>query len=324
MEFLFAPMEGITFALYRQIHHRMFPGTEEYYTPFIAPDSEGSFKPKYLKELTADRDNGFPVIPQILANNAEAFNITAGKLQALGFTEFNLNAGCPSGTVFAKHKGAGMLADLPSLDAFLDRIFSVSEQKGYRISVKTRMGVHSTQEFPAILAVYNRYPLSRLLIHARDRDGQYRSEPDLSGFSDALTKCRYPVTYNGNLFSKSDLGRLLSFAPETKSIMLGRGIIANPALARTLSDGEPLQCRELEQFHDALLEGYLQGGLSPVFTVERMKQLWFYMHCMFSDDKKEIKSLLKSKTLPDYRAAAKALFFSGKFRAENCFRDIAH
>ena len=106
--------------------------------------------------------------------------------------------------------------------------------------------------------------------------------------------------------------------------MLGRGIIANPALARTLSGGEPLQCRELEQFHDALLEGYLQGGLSSVFTVERMKQLWFYMHCMFSDDKKEIKSLLKSKTLPDYRAAAKALFFSGKFRAENCFRDIAH
>ena len=110
MEFLFAPMEGITFALFRQIHHMMFPGITEYYTPFIAPDSEGSFKPKYLRDLTSDRSANLSVIPQILANNATAFSITAGKLQALGFTEFNLNAGCPSGTVFAKHKGAGMAA----------------------------------------------------------------------------------------------------------------------------------------------------------------------------------------------------------------------
>lgn len=324
MEFLFAPMEGITFALFRQIHQMMFSGIAEYYTPFIAPDSEGSFKPKYLKDLTADRNYGLPVIPQILANNANAFNITAGKLQALGFTEFNLNVGCPSGTVFAKHKGAGMLTDLNFLDRFLDQIFSESEQKGYRISIKTRMGVYSTQEFPAILAVYHHYPLSRLIIHARDREGQYQSEPDLPGFADALTKCSYPVSYNGNLFSRNHLNRLLACAPGTESVMLGRGIVANPALARALSGGEPLRCQELELFHDALLEGYLQGGLSPVFTVERMKHLWYYMHCMFSDEKKELKFLLKSKTLPDYRAAAMTLFRSGKFCAENCFRDNIH
>ena len=324
MEFLFAPMEGITFALFRQIHHMMFPGITEYYTPFIAPDSEGSFKPKYLRDLTSDRSANLSVIPQILANNATAFSITAGKLQALGFTEFNLNAGCPSGTVFAKHKGAGMLADLSSLDAFLDQVFSESEQKGYRISIKTRMGVHSTQEFPAILELYSRYPLSRLIIHARDRDGQYQSEPDIPGFSEALKNCSCPVSYNGNLFSQNHLDRLLACAPDTKSVMLGRGIIANPALARTLSGREPLQCQELEQFHDTLLEGYLQGGLSSAFAVERMKQLWYYMNSMFSDDKKEIKALLKSKILPDYRAAALTLFRSEKFCAENCFQDNTH
>lgn len=321
MEFLFAPMEGITFALYRQNHQKYFPGIAEYYTPFIAPDSSGSFKPKYLKELTSDFTSGVPAIPQILANNADAFNITARKLQALGFSEFNLNAGCPSGTVFSKHKGAGMLADLTSLDTFLDQIFTAGEQKGYRISVKTRMGIHSTQEFVQILEVYNRYPLSRLIIHARDRDGQYRSEPDLMGYSEAFSQSRCPVTYNGNLFSKNQLGLLRSFSPGTESIMLGRGIVANPALARSLNGGEPLRCEELEQFHDTLLDGYLQNGLSPNFAVERMKQLWYYMHCMFSDDRKERKNLLKTKTLADYRAAAKVLFRSGNFFTDNCFRD---
>lgn len=324
MVFLFAPMEGITFALYRQLHREYFPGIAEYYTPFIAPDSTGSFKPKYLKELTFDHTGNCLVIPQILANNADAFNITAQKLQALGFTEFNLNAGCPSGTVFAKHKGAGMLTDLSSLDAFLEQIFTAAEQRGYRISVKTRMGVHSTKEFPQILEVYNRYPLSRLIIHARDRDGQYRSEPDLAGFAEAFSIVKSPVTYNGNLFSKKHLDLLCAAAPAIGSIMLGRGIITNPALARTLNGGEPLRCEELELFHDALLNGYLQSGLSPIFTIERMKQLWYYVHCMFSDDRKETKNLLKTKTLPEYQAAARILFQSGKFHAENCFQDNLH
>ena len=165
-ELLFAPMEGITLFRYRMIHHRMFPGAAEYYTPFIAPDSKGSFRPKYLRELTSDC-NSLRVIPQLLVNNAEAFSATAEKLRELGFGEVNLNIGCPSGTVFSKHKGAGMLTDLASLDAVLDGIYSHAEQKGYRVSIKTRMGVHSTEEFPAILECYRKYPISKLIVHER-------------------------------------------------------------------------------------------------------------------------------------------------------------
>ena len=48
--------------------------------------------------------------------------------------EVNLNLGCPSGTVTAKGKGAGMLRDLDALDRFLDTVFS---EAGGPISVKT-------------------------------------------------------------------------------------------------------------------------------------------------------------------------------------------
>ncbi|MFR7901230.1 MAG: tRNA-dihydrouridine synthase [Ruminococcus sp.] len=37
-----------------------------------------------------------------------------------GHQEVNLNLGCPSGTVTAKGKGAGFLAEPQKLDAFLD------------------------------------------------------------------------------------------------------------------------------------------------------------------------------------------------------------
>ena len=44
----------------------------------------------------------------------------------MGYDEVNLNLGCPSGTVVAKGKGAGLLGAPEALDRMLDRIFSGS------------------------------------------------------------------------------------------------------------------------------------------------------------------------------------------------------
>ena len=315
MEYLFAPMEGITFCLYRSLHHQMFPGAAEYYTPFIAPDAKGSFKEKYLRDLTEDRAAGTIVIPQLLANRAEAFNITADKLHALGFDTVNLNMGCPSGTVFSKHKGAGMLADLPALEAFLDGIFSHAEQQGFRISIKTRMGVRTTEEFPAVLELFNRFPITKLIIHARAREGYYKSTPDLAGYAAAAAQSRAPVCCNGNLFSPDDLARLRQASPGTQSVMLGRGAVANPALIREMQGGQPLRREELQTFHDRLLEGWLERGLQANFTVERMKTLWQYMQACFPDSRKEIKAVLKARAMPEYRSAVSILFRIGDFTA---------
>lgn len=306
-------MEGITLFRYRMIHHRMFPGAAEYYTPFIAPDSKGSFRPKYLRELTSDC-NSLRVIPQLLVNNAEAFSATAEKLRELGFGEVNLNIGCPSGTVFSKHKGAGMLTDLASLDAVLDGIYSHAEQKGYRVSIKTRMGVHSTEEFPAILECYRKYPISKLIVHARCRDDFYRGEADLSGLASSIGECLFPVVYNGNIAAPEDLEKVSLAAPQIESVMIGRAAVSNPALFRWFKTGEQLRLEELKAFHDELVETWMEDGLCPAFTVERAKTLWTYMQELFPEAKREVKAVLKARNMPDYRIAAETLFRSGGFR----------
>ncbi len=310
IQFLFAPMEGITFAMFRSIHHEMFPGAAEYYTPFIAPDSRGSFRPKYLKELI--KDCGVPTIPQLLVNNADAFNTTALKLHELGFPEINLNIGCPSGTVFAKHKGAGMLLDLISLDNTLCCIYEQAEQQGYHVSIKTRMGVHSTAEFPKILEVFNRYPVSKLIVHARCRNAFYDGETDLSGFMDAMRFCRCPIVYNGNIFTAQNLNTLLNQAPELRSVMLGRGAVTNPAIFREFHGGEPLKINELQEFHDRLTEGWLSSGLDPNATVERMKTLWAYWETHFPESKKEFKLIWKARTPEAYRSAVSFVFLCSR------------
>ena len=305
--FLFAPMEGVTYAAFRTLHSAFFPGASEYFTPFIAPDSRGSFKKKYLKELT----DGVPSVPQLLVNNSDAFNATALKLYDLGFREINLNTGCPSGTVYAKHKGAGMLRDLASLEQTLEGIFEQAEKLGYRVSIKTRMGDHSTAEFPEILAVYNRFPVSRLIVHVRCRDDFYQGTPDVPGFRAAAEASRCPLVYNGNIASVSDLDRLLNIV-RPAAVMIGRGALRNPALFRELTGGPALTAEELQAFLDALTSVWLESGLGPAFTLERMKGLWMYLKDLFpdEDEEKPVRTLLKSKSLEEYRSAVTALLQS--------------
>ena len=306
-------MEGITLFRYRQIHHKMFGGVAAYYTPFIAPDSVGSFKARYLKELTADCGN-LNVTPQLLVNNAEAFCLTAERLCELGFREINLNVGCPSGTVFSKHKGAGMLADLPRLNGILEQIYDHAEKSGYRVSIKTRMGVHSTDEFPAILEIFAKHPVSKLIVHARCRDAFYRGNCDMDGFADSVRDCRIPLAYNGNIVSTEDIKYLKTVTPQVDSVMIGRGAVANPAIFRFLQGGLQLSLEELKEFHNRLLETCLADGLSPVFAVERMKTLWSYMQALFPGNRREIKAIMKSRTMTDFRGAVGILFCNSDFR----------
>lgn len=303
MELSFAPMEGITYSAYRRLHARMFPGADAYYAPFIAPDGAGRFKAGSLRELLPENNEGLTLIPQILCNRAEPFLAAAGALAALGYAEVNLNVGCPSGTVVAKHKGAGMLGDLAALDACLVEIFA---RCPLRVSVKTRLGLHGTAEFPAILDVYRRYPLIRLIVHARDRGGMYRSAPDCDAFAAALD-CPFPVVYNGDLFAPADVEALRARFPGLKAAMLGRGAAANPALFRQLRGGAGLTAEELKAFHDRLLEEYLLGGLSPQYAAARMKELWFYQGCMFPGAERAVKAILKTRQLSDYRETVAAL-----------------
>ena len=316
-EYLFAPLEGITLFRYRQLHHEMFDGVAEYYTPFIAPDSKGSFKPRFLRELTADC-GGLRVIPQLLVNNADSFCLTAEKLCDLGFHEINLNTGCPSGTVFSKHKGAGMLTDLSALDSILGKIYEHAAKSGYTVSIKTRMGVHSTGEFPAILKIFEKVPVSKLIVHARCRDEYYTGLCDMDGFAESIRDCRIPVTYNGDLTSAADLERLHLAAPQIESVMIGRAAVANPALFRFLQGGAQLTRGELKEFHDRLLQASLDDGLAPAFAVERMKTIWSFMRDLFPDNRREIKTLMKARTMADYRSAAESLLLSGNLQLPSC------
>ena len=88
----------------------------------------------------------------------------------MGYREVNLNLGCPSGTVVAKGKGSGFLRNLDELEVFLS---DVCERSPLPVSVKTRLGLESDDEYERVLDLYCRMPLAELIVHPRVQKDRY-------------------------------------------------------------------------------------------------------------------------------------------------------
>ena len=51
MRYYFAPMEGLTDSIYRNLHHRYFPGVDLYFMPFFSPTVHRTLSRKEQREL---------------------------------------------------------------------------------------------------------------------------------------------------------------------------------------------------------------------------------------------------------------------------------
>jgi len=301
----FAPMEGPTTSLFRQLHHEYFPGVDRYYIPFVSPTKEHKFTAKDLREIAPEYNEGIQAVPQLLSKVADDVIWAVWKLQRMGYAEVNINLGCPSGTVTAKKKGSGMLSDLQALDQFLDGIFS---GVSCAISVKTRLGVEDPEEFDAILEIYNRYPIHELIIHPRVRKDFYKHPIRTEEFEKALQKSKNPVCFNGGIVTASDFQACEQRFPQVNSIMIGQGLIADPFLAGKIRSGTSSDVKILREFHDRLFDGYSERFGDRNNAMRRMKELWFYLSHSFADCDSHRKDLLKARDVDSYRQIVSSIF----------------
>lgn len=311
MRYYFAPLEGLTDCIYRRLHHKFFPGIHRYYTPFFSPTVHRSLTPREERELPPADTLGFEVVPQLLTKSAEDFLWMANQCHDRGYAEVNLNLGCPSGTVTAKGKGSGMLTDPDTLDAFLYDVFSSAPLD---ISVKTRLGFTSPEEFPALLKIFNRYPIKELTIHPRVRNAFYNGNVDMEAFRFGAQNSRAAVCYNGNLYSCEDIAEFSKEFPEIDAVMLGRGLIADPGM---LSPGGT-NVKALNAFYDELLSEYLVAFGGSKNAMFRLKENWRYLICKFESSEKLGKRLRKTTDLQEYKTITQEIFQTLPLRKTVC------
>lgn len=336
MNFYFAPLESITMYPLRNIHKEMFGAAiSKYYSPFVTAAKSKHFKNREKNDILPVHNESFfkdtdtPLVVQIMSGNSETFLWAAKEIAQLGYKELNLNLGCPASTVVNRHKGAGLLADPDYLDSMLSDIFEAKENtpelKDIQISLKTRLGVTDESEALKLMEIYAKYPICEMTVHARVKDDFYKNAPRLDAFCDSVKKYRECggnalICYNGNIFSKKDYESTMDkfesngIANEVSSMMLGRGILENPALARELTCGEALTAPELKEYLTKLYAGYEEYIPEDRNVIFKLLEHWAFIHTHFANCDKYLKAIRKARSKGEYLAAVRNMFASCEFK----------
>lgn len=310
MKLYLAPLEGITSYIYRRALYQCFDGFDKYFIPFIRAKQNLNFSGREKKDISPENNLGMYAVPQILTRNADDFLRTAEQLREYGYQEVNLNLGCPSKTVVTKGCGAGFLDYPEDLTRFLDKIFSGTDMK---ISIKTRLGMESADVFSHLMEIYNRFPMEELIIHPRVQRDFYKNTPNLEVFEEALANSRNPVCYNGDIFSLNDFDKISGRFSDVERFMMGRGVLANPSLAREIKGGKAAEKADIRKFHDLLYHTYCEEVSGDRNVLFKMKEIWFYLAPMFEDSKKYAKKIKKSEKCAVYECAVNELFANCAF-----------
>lgn len=302
--------------------------------------------PEYIKGF----DNyGNRIVPQIMANRVDTFIWATKQMWELGYNEVNYNFGCPAATVTNRHKGSGLLQDTEYLDEMLDGIFnelgnaigSTNQEDSNiecdnlrKISIKTRLGFYDEAEAEELMKVYAKYPISELTIHARVREDFYQGKPRIDAFKRAVEIYRAAggkadICYNGDINAVDDANKLLRLCnssgntladgsdsdenSEIAAIMMGRGLLTNPALARELKGGKPLEAAELREYLRRLYEEYALYIPEDRNVIFKMLEHWAFLHVHFKDNEKCLKAIRKARSKGEYTAAVNNMFASCDF-----------
>ena len=277
MRYYFAPMEGLTDSVYRRLYHKYFPGIDRYYMPFFSPTVHRQLTQRESRELPEADSVSFAAVPQVLTKVPEDFLWASEVIRDRGYDEVNLNLGCPSGTVTAKGTGAGMLAD---------------------------PGMQSPEEFPALLDIFNRYPIRELTVHPRVRQEFYSSPIHFDWFDYAAENSRNPLCYNGNLCTPAQIRDFEKKYPQINSVMIGRGLIGDPGM---LTPGGTTAAA-LESFVGELLEVYTRDFGGARNAMFRLKENWFYLLRRFEGSEKLGKQLRKTTDVNAYKSITAEIF----------------
>ena len=281
MDIYLAPMEGITTYVFRNAFAKYYGGVDKYFTPFL---TASHLKGREERDVRPENNQGINLVPQILANDADSFITIARQLVDRGYSEINLNLGCPSGTVVSKKRGAGVLGDPKLLDELLYGIFEKAEN--LKISVKTRIGMEFLSEWDDILEVYKKYPIYELIIHPRLRNEFYSGEVHVDEFMKAanvlcINEEKHPkdvddktpalnigtnrrttsICYNGDIIDLESFDRInglinknhFSDEEEYIPIMIGRGILINPSLPKIIKNATNDSLGTFESDHNRLV-----------------------------------------------------------------------
>ncbi|MBO7497456.1 MAG: tRNA-dihydrouridine synthase family protein [Salinivirgaceae bacterium] len=247
-------------------------GFDEIFAPYMLADERSIPKPQVITRRFSEIGKHVNLVPQLLSNNANAFVAMANILYDLGYPKVNWNMGCPIKFVVEKGRGAALLRNLQQLERLLDDTISRLKPE---LSVKIRIGFDSSEEFPGIIDVFNKFKLNELIVHSRTAIQQYSGEPYRQTFIDSAGSSLNPIVYNGDITCAAEANISL---PNLKGYMIGRGAISNPHIGLQIKNLPINNAPTFKQFATEITRWYCARN-----SLNRLKELWKYFAKRFDN-----------------------------------------
>ncbi|WP_417831635.1 tRNA dihydrouridine synthase [Terasakiella sp.] len=248
MTITLAPMEGVVDVHMRDMMTRI-TGFDLCVTEFVRVSQSVAPREWYLKycpelDQNSHTPSGTPVHVQLMGGEADVMAENAAfAAHDLGAIGIDLNFGCPAKTVNRHMAGAALLQWPEKLYEITSSVKSALNG-AVPLSAKMRLGFEDKS-----LALENAQALAsagaeKLTVHARTKLEGYKAPAHWEWIARIREVVDIPVVANGEIWTPEDALKCREISG-CEDIMIGRGAIARPSLAREIKGGEFAQWPEV-------------------------------------------------------------------------------
>lgn len=226
--FVLAPMEAVTDIVFRHVVAKA-SRPDVFFTEFVNSTSFCSPKGEHsTRGRLAFTDDEKPIVAQIWGKVPADFEKMAMTISKRGYGGIDINMGCPDKSVARGGAGSGLIRN-PELAC---QIINATKTCGLPISVKTRIGDKSVNEWRDWLSTLLSQDLANLTVHLRTRKemskvpAHYELIPEILQLRDKVAP-KTLITINGDVKNREE-GMILAKKYGIDGIMIGRGVFNNP------------------------------------------------------------------------------------------------
>lgn len=279
MQIALAPMEGLVDEILRDVLTRA-GGVDWCVTEFIRVSDrllpQSNFR-KLAPELAegAVTRAGTPVRVQLLGSDPACLADNAAYACTLGAPAIDLNFGCPARTVNKSRGGAVLLKEPELLHAIVYEVRR-SVPAHVPVTAKMRLGFDSPDGALDCARALTAGGAQQLVVHARTKLDGYKPPAHWEWVARVRDVVEVPVYANGDIWSVDDWRRCREVSG-VEDVMLGRGLVSRPDLARQIvaaRRGQALAEMSWDDFNPMLADFWRQarGKIAPRYAPGRLKQ----------------------------------------------------
>lgn len=317
MTLLLAPMEGLLDFVLRDVLTRV-GGVDRCVGEFIRVT--GTLLPdkvflRYLPELRHGSRTlaGVPVRAQLLGSDPVCMAENAARLAALGPEGIDLNFGCPAKVVNRHGGGAALLREPERIAAVVAAVRRAVPAQ-LPVSAKMRLGFDDTSLMRECAQAMQAGGACELVVHARTKADGYRPPAYWEQIPAIRAAVDIPVVANGEIWTVQDAQRCRAVSG-CDTLMLGRGMVADPGLARAIraadagrAGADPVGWADLVPQIAAFWELVCEG-LDPRQRAGRLKQWLNLLRRRFPEAElayQQVRTLTDQRAVSAWVAAAQA------------------